>query len=348
MKKINLGVVGLDHWYYAYPLVELCKDNENVNLIAVSHDDEKRVKEFAKQHNIKKYYMDHIELINDREIDAIIVTSYTASHYKICLEAATRKKHILCNKPMALNAKGAREIENAVNKNRVRFMMCHDYRYTPCYVVAKKYIDEGTIGNLRAAVWTVRVGVPQGTPYTNGPGWYVQKAKSGGGGFIDHASHTADLLLWYFGNNGNKVKRVYAEVENLIHKQWDVEDYGIGIIKFEDGALVTVESTFTGNERSGYNESLQIIGSEGDIYISRNEKPPVRIIGNVNSIRDRVGIDVPMLSWTEGIKTILNTFVDCVIKDRKTPIGAEDGRRVLEVMDAAYKSAKEKKPVFLE
>jgi len=318
--KINLGIVGLDHWYYAYPLVELCKDNKNVNLIAISHDDEKRVKEFVKQHNIEKYYTDHFELIKDREIDAIIITSYTTSHYKICLEAANQKKHILCNKPMASNAKEAKEIENAVSKNKIKFMMCHDYR----------------------------LGVPRESPYTNNPGWYVQKAKSGGGGFIDHASHTIDLLLWCFGNNGNKVKRVYAEVENLIHKNWDVEDYGIAIMKFEDGSLATVESTFTGNEKSGYNESLQIIGSEGDIYISRNEKPPVRIIGNVNSIRDRVGIDVPMLSWTEGIKTILNTFVDCVVSDRKTPIGAEDGRRVLEVMDAAYKSAKGKKPVFLE
>lgn len=347
MEKVNLGIVGLDHWYYAYPLVELCRDNKNINLVAVSHDDENRVKEFAKQHNIEKYYTDHFELINDREIDAIIVTSDTASHHKICLEAADRKKHILCNKPMALNAEETKEIENAANKNKIKFMVCHDFRFTPCYVAAKKYIDEGAIGDLRSAVWTVRVGPPKGSPNANDPGWFVQRAKAGGGGFIDHAVHAADLLLWYFGNNGNKVQRVYAEVENLIHKDWDVEDYGIVIIKFEDGSLVTVESSFTGNESHGYNESLQIVGSKGDMYVSRNEKPSLRIMGNVNSIKDRVSIDIPMSSWTDGIKTVLNTFVDCVVEDREVPIGAEDGRKVLEVMDAAYKSAKEKRPIFL-
>lgn len=344
-----MGIVGLDHWYYAYPLVELCKDNKNINLIAVSHDDGKRVGEFAKQHNIKKYYIDYLELINDKEIDAIIVTSYTASHYKICLEAATQKKHILCNKPMASNVKEAREIENTVNKNKIKFMMCHDYRYTPCYVVAKKYIDSGAIGKLRGALWSIKVGTPQSAPYASDPGWFVQKVKCAGGGFMDHASHAIDLLLWYFGNSGNnKVKKIYAETDNLIHKEWDVEDYGIGIIRFEDNSLVTIESTFTGNDKSGYNEVLQIIGTEGDMYISRNEKPPIRIIGDVNSIKDRVSIDVPMQSWTDGIRTVLNTFYDCIINDKEVPVGAEDGKKVMEIIDAAYRSSLENKPIFLK
>lgn len=343
-KQVGIGITGLDNWYHAFPFADFCTENTKARLIAVSDPVEEKAKQFAEKYGVKHWYTDYGEVLKHKDVRIAVVTSCTSSHAKIAVDAAKAGKHILLDKPMAAKLGDADRIINAANEAKVKLMMTHAYRFAPCYVRTKELIDIGVIGKPKLAVYTTRAPLPEDWPGSGRPGWYADPERAVGGAFIDHAAHNVDIILWLF---GGRVRKVYAEMDKLIHKDLGAEDYGIATLKFEDESIVTVESSWTALPPTDFDEILQIGGDKGLITASQTMSPALRVCGKMEPFKECLRLEVPLTHWTENQKRVLEHLIDCVIQDRRPLVPGEDGRATLEVCLAAYESARTGRPVQL-
>jgi len=353
MPKIGIGIVGLDHWYWALGCAYSIAINPDAELIAIAHPNEEEVKRVSTIYGAKTYYTDYHGLLENPKIDGIVVTTTTRMHSSVAMAAAKAGKDILVGKPIARTLSEADQIIRASEKAGVRLMAMAAGPLPGDPV--KKLIDEGAIGRPFAAHFSLLAIPPLRAPGINEPGWFTLPQEAAGGGFIDHAIYDIALLRGYF---GSEVDRVYAEMGKFIHKMYEVEDHGIAILRFRDGSVATVESSFTAAVQS--HGRRMVIGTEGEIEVERSmisiwgKKEPYRQKTFIETApsepvfaRTYVEIRVPTPPFALGYKPTIDEFVACIREDRDPAIRGKDARAVLEICLAAYESMKEEGPVKL-
>ena len=219
----------------------------------------------------------------------------------------------------------------------MKLLMAYLLRYIPAYVKVKQLIDEGVIGTVVSAFYSIRVplGFIKDTPDAANPGWYADPAKGGKGGFMDHGVHFTDFFRWIFESEAQSVS---AKIANLTYKDIPVDDYGIAIVTLRSGAICTVESTW--HAADWYNpDRCTLTGTDGEIELHYQKSPQVEVSGNRAPYIGRVGFD-----WKGEerydicYRAILEDFVDCIRKNRDPVPGALDGKRALEIILAGYQS----------
>jgi len=353
MTKIGFGVIGLDHWYWALGSAYNIAINPDAELIAISNSNEKEVKRISKIFGAKTYYTDYHKLLENPDVKAIIITTTTSLHSRVAVEAAKAGKDILVGKPIARTLKEADEIIMSAEKAGVKLMAMAAGPLPGDPLM--NLINKGVIGKPFAANFSMYAIPPLRAPGIEEPGWFVDPYEAAGGGFVDHAVYDAALLRKYF-NSG--VERVYAEMDKFIHKEYKVEDYGVALLRFKNGSLATIESTFTAVIES-HNRKI-IIGTEGEIAVEKNgifiwsKKEPYRqrtFIENLapNPVFSRTYVEkaVPVTPFAMGFKPTIDEFINCVKEDRKPALTGYDARALLEICLACYQSLKEGKPVKL-
>ncbi|MEO6600486.1 MAG: Gfo/Idh/MocA family oxidoreductase, partial [Polyangiaceae bacterium] len=202
------------------------------------------------------------------DIDVIDICTPGDSHPAIAIAAAEAKKVILCEKPLANTLPEAERMLAAVQRAGVLHMLCHNYRRVPAVTLAKQLIDEGRLGTIRhfrgvyLQDWIVDPEFPRV--------WRLQKAKAGSGALGDIASHSLDLARYLVG----EVAEVTGTLKTFIKERplpnaagmgaVDVDDAALALLKFENGALGTVEASRFATGRKNYNR-FEINGSKGSI-----------------------------------------------------------------------------------
>jgi len=353
MSRVGVGIVGLDHWYWALGCAYNIAINPDAELIAIAHPNEEEVKRVSAIYGGKTYYTDYHALLENPEIDGIVVTTTTRMHSSVAIAAAKAGKDILVGKPIARTLEEADQIIYESQKAGVK-LMAMAAGPLPGDLV-KKLIDEGSIGKPFAAHFSLLAIPPLRAPGINEPGWFTLPKEAAGGAFIDHAIYDVALLRGYF---GSEVDRVYAEMGKFIHKMYGVEDHGVAILRFKDGSVATVESSFTAAVQS--HGRRIIIGTWGEIEVERNMisiwggKEPYRQKTFIETIpsepvfaRTYVEIPVPTPPFALGYKPTIDEFVACTKENREPAITGKDARAVLEICLAAYESIKEGGPVKL-
>lgn len=353
MSKIGIGIIGLDHWYWALGSAYDISINPNAQLVAISDPNEEYVKKIAKIYGAETYYTDYHKLLENPKIDGIIITTTTSMHRDVAVAAAKAGKDILIGKPIARTLKEAREIIDSAKNAGVK-LMAMAAGVLPGDPI-KRLIDNGVIGEPFAASASLFAILPLGEPGVLEPGWFVDPNKAAGGGFIDHAVYLAAQLRGYF---NSEVKRVYAEIGKFIHKRYSVEDYGIAVLRFENNSIATIESTFTAPVSS--HNFMRIIGTEGEIEVSGNiisiwsKKEPYNQKTCIetsppNPVFDRSYVEkpVPLPPFANVYKPTVDEFIKCIHENRQPAVTGEDAYKVLEVCLAAYESIKERKPIQL-
>lgn len=346
MKKKGIAIIGLDHWYWAYGCAYSIAISPKVELIAICDTNEEKAKKMANVYGAKRYYKDYKELLEDREVDAVIITTTTDMHDEVAVAAAKAGKDILVGKPISRTLQGADLIIKEAEKAGIKLMAMAAGPSRGDRI--KKLIDEGVIGKPCVIHSNLLAIPPLCEPGVDKPGWFADPHKASGGGFIDHAVYAVGKLRWYF---NSEVKRVYSEMEKFIYKDWDVEDYGMATLKFENGAMATLESTFTAPSRS--HGGMIIIGTEGEIEVKGgmisiwSKKDPYKERQTFemlppNPVYDRTyaEIKVPIPPGVASYKPTADEFVNYIITG-KEPLGKpQDARIALEVCLAAYESVK--------
>ncbi len=194
METLGIGFIGLHNHYHAYPMGDyLQRGLPGTRLVAVSDERQHYAEEFAQRYGAEAAYRDYRAVLDRRDVDVVVVTSYTSAHAEHCIASARAGKHILLDKPIATTLEDAARIIEAARKHGVKLMMAYLLRFIPAYQRAKVLIEEGIIGRPTSAFYSIRipVGFIRDAPGAAEQGWYIDPMKGGGGGFIDHGVHFA-------------------------------------------------------------------------------------------------------------------------------------------------------------
>ncbi|HEY3993754.1 MAG TPA: Gfo/Idh/MocA family oxidoreductase [Ktedonobacteraceae bacterium] len=352
MKTLGIGAIGLHNHYHAYPMANYLQQGiEGARLVAVADERENYAEEFAKRYGAEASYKEYKALLERPDIDIVIITSYTSAHAEHCIAAAQAGKHILLDKPIATTMKDATRIVEAAHTYGVKLMMAYLLRFLPAYQRAKALIQEGVIGKPTSAFYSIRIPVDfiRDAPDAQDQGWYADPVKSGGGGFLDHGAHFADALRWFFDSDATSV---YGKMGNLTYKDLPVEDYGICTASFADGQIGTIESSWHAAEWYGPMTSpdrCTISGTEGEIELHYQKSPQMEVASRLapytgRTYYDWVGEERSDICY----KRIVEHMVQCVLEDKQPDVTGEDGRAALDLILAAYRSAREKREITLE
>ncbi|HUU09479.1 MAG TPA: Gfo/Idh/MocA family oxidoreductase [Phycisphaerae bacterium] len=277
----------------------------------------------------------------DLGLDAASVVLPNTYHAPVTIQALRRGLHVLCEKPMAMNAGQARRMMAEARKARRTLGINLSFRFVPQSRALKDVVDAGTLGRVYYAHtrWWRQRGLP------GLGGWFGTKRLSGGGPVIDLGVHRMDLAMWLMGSpqpvavSAAVYDPIGSRVARLQKKTFDVEDLGAAFVRFQGGATLTLEASWAGF--SGKNEDMvtEILGDRGGI-VQRN-------LGEGYDFEARVFTETGGSLAETQIKQRLAPapsayadFVDAVLEGRPTLAPAEDGLKVQQVLDAIYRSAR--------
>ncbi len=235
------------------------------------------VKAFASRWGWASYQTDYRKLVARRDIDLVDICTPNSSHYEIAMAAAAARKHIACEKPLAMNTAEATEMLKAVKKARVRHMVWFNYRRCPAIALAKRMIDEGRIGkvfHVRAVYlqdWIIDPKFPLA--------WRLKKDVAGSGAHGDLNAHLIDLARYLAGEitevvgmantfiKSRPVESAGGGLSGMAGKgkgKVTVDDTVLFLARFADGAVGSFEGTRFAAGRKNYNR-IEINGSKGSL-----------------------------------------------------------------------------------
>lgn len=237
---------------------------EGSQLVAVMRRNGQLAEDYARRHGVPRWYDQANDLIHDPMVDAVYVATPPSSHMEYTLAAAKASKPVYVEKPMATSVEECQAMITACSQAGVKLYVAFYRRGLPRFQRVKEWIDSGAIGQVRF-VRTVHMAKPMEDPGADY--WRVDPAISGGGLFLDLASHTLDLLDYLVG----PIREANGHASNL-GSPYKAEDTVSGRYVFESGAHGTGIWCFNAFHNEEYNE---IVGTKGSIIFSTFEEKPL-------------------------------------------------------------------------
>lgn len=325
MKKVRIGVISFEHMH-AVSYTNALKSIPGAELAGIADTDEFRGSRMAYRFETK-FYKDYHELL-DSDIDGVIICTCNKLHCPVSVDAAAKGKHILVEKPFAIDPESAHQMLRAARDNNVRIMNAFPVRFNPNVIEAKRIVDSGEIGSILSITGINHGKIPSG--------WFIDPEQSGGGGVMDHTVHLADLIRWF---TGSEYTRVYCESGDLIHNK-NIDDCGIVMCELENGAFATIDCSWAHHKNYPIwpQVDMEIIGTKGVLE--------VRAFGQVNHLVDSENNQVEDIVFNEGgDEGLVREFVEVCRTGREPNASGLDGARALEVAVAAYESTRTHEPV---
>ena len=231
----------------------------NSKLVAVMRRDATKAADYAKRHNVPKWYDDATQLINDPDVNAIYIATPPLQHEAYTLEALAAGKYVYVEKPMAVNASASQRMVDAVTKYNGKLSVAHYRRAQPMFSKVKELLNEKTIGDIRFVQLKMLQAINPVLIAQTETNWRMDPAISGGGLFHDLAPHQLDLMLYYFGSIQKASGFAIAQQKNTL-----VDDLVVGQLLFENGVLFNGTWCFSvpAHEQA---DCCEIYGSMGKI-----------------------------------------------------------------------------------
>ena len=291
-------------------------------------------------------YEDYHQLIREADVDAVDICLPHHLHADAILTATAAGKHILCEKPMCISLAEADRIVAAVDAAGIVYMSGHNELFYPAIVAAKETLDRGTIGTpyiVRSHEFPTSypgASVP-GRPAqaTMMVGWRASRETMGGGVLIDKGYHPTYILLYLAGAEPVAV----TAMSNTYVAQMDGEDTALVLVKFANGAIGQI---FTGE---GFvfpanDAKFHVIGERGEVYGARYD---VHAVPRGFAAPSSQQFPPDTNGNQQTFDATIRHFFDSVTTGRPPIQDHRDGRRVLEVIQAAYRSISEGRTVTL-
>lgn len=344
MDKVRVGVIGAGFGANVQvPGYQACPDAQ---VVAVCASRRERAEEVAQRFKVPHALSDYRELCRMKEVDLISVASPTYLHHPMVMEAVAHGKHVLCEKPMALDWRQAREMYQAAERAGVVHMIDHEFRLVPARLKMKELIDQGFLGKLQSVHISLFYGL-NADPVKRPWRWISQKDK-GGGSLGALGSHYIDAMRWLFGEVSAVCGRTYTFVKSrklADSEEWrpvDSDDVFSMMLAFENGA----EGVFhlSSVTQGGSGERIEAYGSEGSLYIDTEG----RLLATKKGERQLTEVPVAkkmIMAWM-GADTMLEVFkpqaqrlVDFIKRGQKATPNLYDGMVCQQVMDAVVRSS---------
>jgi predicted dehydrogenase len=318
-----------------------------------------------------QFVTDWHEVVEDATIDIVDINTPNDTHAEIAIAAAKAGKAVLCEKPLALDVKQARQMVDAVNKAGVVNMVCHNYRRIPAIVLAKRMIESGDLGTIYhyraryAQDWIVDPNFPLV--------WRLQSKIAGSGAHGDINAHIIDLGRYLVG----EIREVCGQMETFVKERplpgdpnkkgkVTVDDAVMFIGRFENGALANLEATrFALGRKNGI--QIEINGSKGSLAFDLEDMNRLRYYNEADPA-DRRGFRDILVTQGGGVHpyvgnwwppghilgyehTFVHTvadFINAVVDKRSVQPTFEDGLANQIVLGAVEKSARTHRWVAIE
>ena len=330
MVKVCLIGTGRAGMIHAHNLNGIIK---NAKIVAVCDVSEEKSKQAAEELSISKYYIDYKEVMLDKEIDAVYIVCPTKFHKEIAIAAANAKKHIFCEKPMAMNEEECDEMIIAAKNNNVKLQIGFMRRFDESFIEAKEMIKNGEIGDI--------VLIKSHTRGPSKPQEWMYDIEKSNGPLGEVCSHDIDTVRWFA---ESELKNIYAIGGNFRNKEIadqypDFYDNVVATGVFENGINYCIEGAqFV---QYGYDARVEIIGTEGVICIGDLHEKKV-LVCNKNKTLKRP----TMHSWTYLFKDAYieedNSFIEAIENDTDVKCSGLDGKMAVKIVEIGNKSLKYK------
>ncbi|NOY09507.1 MAG: Gfo/Idh/MocA family oxidoreductase [Spirochaetes bacterium] len=345
--KAGIGIVGAK--FAGSFHVETWRTVRDAEIVAVSDIDDSVREEFMKKYSIPKGYHDYNDLVTDSSVEIVDVCVPNFLHAEVSIAAMNAGKNVVCEKPFATNLSDGEKVVEISEKTGVNYFYAEDWIFAPALVRAKAILDEGAIG--RPLYFKGR----ESHGGSHSP--FAQKIRFCGGGSMIHlAIHPAGYFYNLLGMPETVMGRCSAGGNgNMIHPEFEGEDWGIGVLGYGDGTQATIEGNYI--THGGMDDTVEIYGTEGIIRAELTFGSPLSVFSMkgysyaVEKAEFTKGWTRPAVDEHQslGYKSELNHFLAC-IKNEEKQIGgtkAEAGFNVLRIIDAVYRSNREGKVITL-
>ncbi len=324
MKKIKIGAIGLGRLGLQH-VKNIAFKIPNAELTAICDMNEEKLLKVQKDWSIPHGYRDFDEMIKNKELDAVVITSPSALHTRQIAKALEAGIHVFSEKPLGTTVEECKIAESAVEKHGDKiFMLGFMRRYDPSYAYAKKKIDKGEIG--RPILFR---------GYSQDPESAIEGAIAyaghSGGQFIDMAVHDIDLARWMMGSEPKSIFAIggcYAHPEFGKYKDGDNVS---ALMQLENDAMVFLFAGRTAPH--GYNVETEIIGTKGILRIANVPQKNLVEILDEYGVRKECSEDF-IERFEQAYIEELNEFIDCILTGRKPEVTVYDGTKTTEI---AYK-----------
>lgn len=330
-RKLRLGIVGCGRIAQAH-LAAIQNLKDEVDLIAAADVDEKRAEEAKNRFGARFSTSQYEQILSQSEIEAVIITLPNSLHHPVVLQAAKAKKHILVEKPMALNTKQAQEMVHEAKRNGITLMVGQSRRFSDAVFELQKNLHE--IGTLFRIQISFLVNFP--APPTD---WWKRSEEAGGLVILLQGSHSIDSILTWI----KKMPRQVCAFTSKQNTQWEGEDEADILFSFDQGELASVHLSLSTSPE--IHEAI-FVGTKGVMRLTEYSTGKPFGFGyhlDLNGKRIYSGEQTP-----SNYTLQLREFIDA-IRGRRPPIASgEEVLSTMRVLDAARLSEKEKRVVSIE
>ncbi|MCP1103685.1 putative dehydrogenase [Aequitasia blattaphilus] len=299
MEKMNIGMVGagfmakahsiayagMPMFFWPAPAIPVKKIIADVN--------ETLAKEAKEKFAFETYTTNWQDIVNDPSIDVVDICTPNNTHAEIAIAAAKAGKHILCEKPLSLTPSEAKDMYIAARDNKVTTMVAFNYRRTPAVQLAKKYIDEGALGDILdfRGTYLQDWSADPSSPLS----WRFQKDICGSGALGDIGTHVVDMLRFLVGDFARVNARTATYIKDrpiqnagidslgnvkadntTPRKPVDVDDQCIFMIECKNGAFGSIEATRNAWGRNNY-ITFEIHGTKGSVYFNYERRDELQV-----------------------------------------------------------------------
>jgi len=344
VKPLRVGLLGTGAILSGYhmPGWTALGDAGRVELAAACDVRRERADALAKQHDIPLVFSDYKKMLREARLDLVDIATPNALHAPAALAALAAGCHVYCEKPLAPTPQEVRKLIAARDRAGRKLMTGQHMRFEGKHAALKRFAEAGVLGDVyyaRASWLRQRLA----------PAWggFLKKSLAGGGPLIDIGVHILDLVLWMMGFPKPVAVCGVAptKLANLRHvannptwgdwkrdgKDFDVEDFAVGLVRFEDGAVVVLEASWLLNMVEKERMKAMVCGTLGGMDITEG-----KIMTQEHGLV-RVST-VEGFAEPKAHAAAITAFVEAVQKDGPVPVPAEESLVVMTILDGIYRS----------
>lgn len=326
MKKLKFGVVGCGQIARDRMIPAILR-SEKAELVAIADVDEQAVKTTAATYQVPHYYRSLGDLLQNDLIEAVYIATPNYLHCEHAITCANSGKHVLCEKPMAVNVEEGKRMIESFKRNKVKLMVAYMTRFNEATLHAKQLIANGSIG--KPIVVQSQFGFVK--TLRGKDDWRLDSKKAGGGCLMDVGVYPIDTISFLL---DDKIIEVMAFSGNIRFK-YPMEDVLITSFKLSRGGI--------GGFVCGYSVSIpssfEVYGTEGSIILTRPFSQfavgELQLIRSDKKEKYEVGLSDPLFACYQRE---LEHFCECIAQDKEPQPNGQVGLSTIKVIESIYKS----------
>ena len=349
MEKVRVGLIGSQ--FISGIHFQALQSVSAAEVLAVASPTANHARDFAAERSIDRWFRDYRELVEMAELDMVVLGLPNDLHCDAVLTAAAAGKHVVVEKPMALNLDECDRMIAACQAAGVKLMYAEELCFAPKYVRLKQLLDEGALGSP----FLIKQSEKHDGPHAP---WFWDVERSGGGVALDMGCHAVAFFRWMLsgpdGRHPPAVTSVTAHLATHVHRdKTRGDDEALIVVEFEGGCRGVAEESWA--KLGGMDDRAEVYGTAGVAYADLLRGNAIQTYSrdgygySVEKAGDTKGWSFTIYeeAWNYGFHQEMAHFVDCVRGDRQPLVTGEDGRAALEIILAAYASAGSRRSIEL-